>query len=195
MICPAETPEGQAVGLVKNLALMALVSVGSPSEPILEFLDEWTMENLEEISPSLIVESTKIFLNGVWVGVHRDPADLVRTLRQLRRKVDVDSSVSVVHDIRLKELRLYTDYGRCTRPLFIVDDDQKLKIKKQHIELLTEKDVTGYTWNELVTSGFIEYVDTEEEETTMISMTIDDLVAGRQASVSNQGVAISYTHC
>ena len=101
MICPAETPEGQAVGLVKNLALMALVSVGSPSEPILEFLDEWTMENLEEISPSLIAESTKIFVNGVWVGVHRDPADLVKTLRKLRRQVDVDSSVSVVHDLSL----------------------------------------------------------------------------------------------
>ena len=195
MICPAETPEGQAVGLVKNLALMALVSVGSPSEPILEFLDEWTMENLEEISPSLIAESTKIFVNGVWVGVHRDPADLVKTLRKLRRQVDVDSSVSVVHDIRLKELRLYTDYGRCTRPLFIVDEDQKLRIKKQHIELLTEKDVTGYTWNELVTSGFIEYVDTEEEETTMISMTIDDLVAGRHAVEQKSGVAINYTHC
>jgi len=195
MICPAETPEGQAVGLVKNLALMALVSVGSPSEPILEFLDEWTMENLEEISPSLIAESTKIFVNGVWVGVHRDPADLVKTLRKIRRQVDVDSSVSVVHDIRLKELRLYTDYGRCTRPLFIVDEDQKLRIKKQHIELLTEKDVTGYTWNELVTSGFIEYVDTEEEETTMISMTIDDLVAGRHAVERKSGVAINYTHC
>jgi DNA-directed RNA polymerase II subunit RPB2 len=29
IICPAETPEGHAVGLVKNLALMAYVSVGS----------------------------------------------------------------------------------------------------------------------------------------------------------------------
>jgi len=27
MICPAETPEGQACGLVKNLSLMAIVSV------------------------------------------------------------------------------------------------------------------------------------------------------------------------
>ena len=61
--------------------------------------------------------------------------------------------------------------------------------------MLTEKDVTGYTWNELVTSGFIEYVDTEEEETTMISMTIDDLVAGRHAVEQNTGVAINYTHC
>ena len=48
-ICPAETPEGQAVGLVKNLALMAYVSVGSKPEPILEFLEEWSMENLEEV--------------------------------------------------------------------------------------------------------------------------------------------------
>lgn len=47
MVCPAETPEGQAVGLVKNLALMAYISVGSMAEPILEFLEEWSMENLE----------------------------------------------------------------------------------------------------------------------------------------------------
>jgi hypothetical protein len=29
MMCPAETPEGQAVGLVKNLALMANITVSS----------------------------------------------------------------------------------------------------------------------------------------------------------------------
>ncbi len=49
MICPAETPEGQACGLVKNLALMAYISVGSASAPILEFLEEWSTENLEVI--------------------------------------------------------------------------------------------------------------------------------------------------
>jgi DNA-directed RNA polymerase beta subunit len=54
MICPAETPEGQAVGLVKNLAMMAYISVGSQPAPILEFLEEWSMENLEEIAPSSI---------------------------------------------------------------------------------------------------------------------------------------------
>jgi DNA-directed RNA polymerase II subunit RPB2 len=54
MICPSETPEGQAVGLVKNLALMAYVTVGSSPSPILEFLEEWSMENLEEIAPSAV---------------------------------------------------------------------------------------------------------------------------------------------
>ena len=71
MICPAETPEGAAVGLVKNLALMAYISVGSQPEPILEFLEEWSMESLEEISPSAIKNSCKIFVNGAWVGIHR----------------------------------------------------------------------------------------------------------------------------
>ena len=47
MMCPAETPEGQAVGLVKNLALMTYITVGSSAQPILEFLEEWTTENLE----------------------------------------------------------------------------------------------------------------------------------------------------
>lgn len=58
IICPAETPEGQACGLVKNLALMSYVSVGCASAPVLEFLEEWSTENLEEISPSIIPQVT-----------------------------------------------------------------------------------------------------------------------------------------
>eukprot|EP00898_Chlorokybus_atmophyticus_P001664 jgi/Chlat1/2499/Chrsp175S02370 len=192
MICPAETPEGQACGLVKNLALMAYISVGSPSAPILEFLEEWSTENLEEISASVIPNATKIFVNGCWVGIHRDPDLLVRTLRQLRRQTDVNTEVGVVRDIRLKELRLYTDYGRCCRPLFIVEK-QKLLIKKSDIVKLQNKDVTHYGWHDLVSNGFIEYVDTEEEETTMISMTIQDLSNARNNP--EEAYSETYTHC
>ena len=39
LVCPAETPEGQACGLVKNLSLMTQVSVGSQGEPLLEFMN------------------------------------------------------------------------------------------------------------------------------------------------------------
>ena len=37
-LCSTETPEGQACGLVKNLALMTYISVGCPSNPVLDFL-------------------------------------------------------------------------------------------------------------------------------------------------------------
>lgn len=191
MVCPAETPEGQAVGLVKNLALMAYISVGSSSIPIVEFLEEWGMENLGECSPSSVVESTKIFVNGSWSGIHRDPEQLVSTLRELRRCCDLNSEVSVVRDIRERELRLYTDNGRCCRPLFIVEN-QRLKLKKDHVNALHQKELTNFTWMDLVSNGIVEYLDTEEEETAMICMTPEDLVESRHM---NDTYATHYTHC
>jgi DNA-directed RNA polymerase II subunit RPB2 len=194
MICPAETPEGQACGLVKNLALMAYISVGSASAPILEFLEEWSTENLEEISPSNIPAATKIFVNGAWVGIHRQPDHLVQTLRSLRRCVDVSAEVSVVRDIREQELRLYTDAGRCCRPLFIVDK-QRLILKKSDIrdiqKLQQDENLSEKGWSQLVSQGFVEYIDCEEEETVMIAMTIDDLKKSR----SEEAYSYTYTHC
>jgi DNA-directed RNA polymerase II subunit RPB2 len=195
LICPAETPEGQACGLVKNLALMAYISVGSASETILEFLDEWTMENLEDTSPSNIPNATKIFVNGNWVGIHRAPDYLVKTLRTLRRCMDVSAEVSIVRDIREQELRLYTDAGRCCRPLFIVEK-QRLRIKKSNIRELQRMQQEGTSgesvWSQLVGRSFVEYIDTEEEETVMIAMNIQDL---ENARASEDAYSLTYTHC
>ncbi|KAJ1508000.1 DNA-dependent RNA polymerase II [Coelomomyces lativittatus] len=180
MVCPAETPEGQACGLVKNLALMSMISVGSPSDPILEFLSEWTTENLEEISPSSIGPNTKVFVNGAWIGIHREPDSLVNTLKTLRRATDIDPEVSVVRDVRENELRIYTDAGRICRPLFVVDENQRLVLKPEHIDkLLLEDETNRWYWDDLVKNGIVEYLDTEEEETVMISMTPDDLAESK----------------
>ena len=78
-----------------------------------------------------------MFVNGVWVGVHRDPANLVKTIKKLRRKDDISPEVSVVRDIRERELRLYTDAGRVCRPLFIVEN-QQLAIRKRHVQKLMD---------------------------------------------------------
>ncbi|XP_054778431.1 DNA-directed RNA polymerase II subunit RPB2-like [Prosopis cineraria] len=108
-------------------------------------------------------------------------------------QVDVNTEVGVVRDIRLKELRIYTDYGRCSRPLFIVDK-QRLLIKKKDIHALQQRESPEEGgWHDLVSKGFIEYIDTEEEETTMISMTINDLV---QARINpDEAYSDTYTHC
>ncbi|XP_067036027.1 DNA-directed RNA polymerase II subunit RPB2 [Acropora muricata] len=190
MICPAETPEGHAVGLVKNLALMAYISVGSQPSPILEFLEEWTMENLEEITPSAINNATKIFVNGCWVGIHRDPDQLMSTLRKLRRQMDIIvSEVSMVRDFREKEIRIYTDAGRICRPLLIVEN-QRLLLRKHHIDQLKEREYNNYSWQELVAGGIVEYIDVNEEETVMVAMTPDDLMVEK-----GQAYCSTYTHC
>jgi DNA-directed RNA polymerase beta subunit len=56
----------QAVGLVKNLALMAYMTVGCPASPILEFLEEWSVKNITEIEATTVAEKscTKVFVNG-----------------------------------------------------------------------------------------------------------------------------------
>ncbi|KAL6637214.1 hypothetical protein ACP70R_024786 [Stipagrostis hirtigluma subsp. patula] len=142
-----------------------------------------------EISPAVNPQAAKIFVNCCWVGIHRNPDLLVKTLRRLRTQIDVNTEVGVVRDIRLKELGLYTG---CSRPLFIVEN-HRLLIKKIHIRALQQRETPDEGWHELVSKGFIEYIDTEEEETTMISMTINDLVNARQNP--EEAYSENYSHC
>lgn len=194
MVCPAETPEGQACGLVKNLALMAYISVGASSAPIIESLEEWATENLEEISSNVIPESTKIFVNGYWVGIHRDPEQLVQMLRGFRRDGTLDAGMSVVRDIKERELSIYADAGRCCRPLFIIKDN-KLLLKQEHIQLLRNKDTTKYDFQKLMMDGILEYIDVEEEETILIAMTPEDLAESKRQKAAGDPNALNYTHC
>lgn len=93
---------------------------------------------------------------------------------------------------------MYTDAGRCCRPLFIVED-QRLLLSKDHIQALQQREVTNFGWTELVESGVIEYVDVEEEETTLICMTPEELAMEAASSHNddsgNAGVMMRYTHC
>eukprot|EP00823_Brevimastigomonas_motovehiculus_P004857 TRINITY_DN3319_c0_g1_i1.p1 TRINITY_DN3319_c0_g1~~TRINITY_DN3319_c0_g1_i1.p1 ORF type:complete len:1185 (-),score=282.72 TRINITY_DN3319_c0_g1_i1:723-4277(-) len=199
MVCPAETPEGHAVGLVKNLALMAYISVGCSSGLVVEFLNEWNTESLDDVPPELVPKATKVFVNGCWVGVHRTPQELVHTLLALRRAVHLPLEVSIVWDLKDKELRLYTDAGRCCRPLFIVENNLP-KIKRTHIRLLNDSlttqisatDPKFYGWSSLVKDGLVEFIDCMEEETTMIAMTFSDLKNARE---NIDHYTHTYTHC
>lgn len=139
---------------------MAYISVGSMPEPILEFLEEWSMENLEEVAPSNIGDTTKIFVNGAWVGIHRDPDLLMQTLKKLRRQMDIIvSEVSMVRDIRDREIRIYTDPGRVCRPLLIVENG-KLALKRRHIEKLKDREnASEFSWSDLVAGGVVELID------------------------------------
>jgi DNA-directed RNA polymerase II subunit RPB2 len=82
LICPAETPEGQKIGIVKNLALMAKVSLGYSSEDqqnIKEILVTIGMEIFDHfIDPSTIPDKTKIFMNGDWIGFTDQAESLIR---------------------------------------------------------------------------------------------------------------------
>ena len=146
MVCPCETPEGAAVGLVKNMSLMSHVSVGSRDKPVTTMLQEWGMYALEQTSASAVPTTTKVFVNGNWVGMVPDPDSIVTALRTHRRKGLITSEVSVVREVAEQELHVWTDSGRVMRPLYIVETNeevdaqgvphrrQQLKITQDHVQ-------------------------------------------------------------
>lgn len=70
--------------------------------------------------------------------------------------MDVNTEVGVVRDIRLKELRIYTDYGRCSRPLFIVEK-QRLLIKKRDIQDLQTRVIAPFPFGSSSGHDYIKF--------------------------------------
>ena len=194
MLCPAETPEGQACGLVKNLSLMTFVSVGTPSKTIKEILDNYAeFQKLSEVQPYSIRGKSKIFINGSWIGITDKPETIMKGLINQRRRAILSKEISIVNSFKNREIRIYTDSGRTQRPLFIVENHEnmnglnelRLKITKNNIQDLENKKIN---FDELVNNGIIEYLDVEEEEVSMIAMKISDLT-------SHKDYCSTYTHC
>ncbi|KAF1955410.1 beta and beta-prime subunits of DNA dependent RNA-polymerase [Byssothecium circinans] len=206
LVCPAETPEGQACGLVKNLSLMCYVSVGSESQPITDFMSGRNMELLEEFDPQMNPNATKVFVNGVWVGTHSNPQQLISTVQELRRNGTLSYEMSLVRDIRDREFKIFTDAGRVMRPLFVVDNDvrspnqNRLVFNREHFNLILNDEhveVSGmneeeanrarFGWRGLLQNGCVEYLDAEEEESAMIVMSPEDLDEWREMKQGNTG--------
>lgn len=60
-------------------------------------------------------------------------------------RIIVFSKVSMIRDIRDREIRIYTDAGRICRPLLIVEN-QKLLLKQSHIKQLKQREYNNYRW-------------------------------------------------
>ena len=141
-ICPAETPEGSSIGLVKNLSLMAHISVGAPIMPIVELLQAEGITFLDEVRPEDIPSYSKVFVNGNWVGVVRldETVDILKRLREERRLGNQEFDLSVSRDIGNGEVHIFSDAGRIARPLFVVEttvgedgeEVQRPRVRKGH---------------------------------------------------------------
>jgi len=187
-ICPAETPEGQPVGVVKNLSYMAHITIRSNGGPLYDVTMPF-IQKIEDLSPKELFNKVKVLINGNWIGIATEPHKLYLFLRQKKYQGIINIYTSIVFDYNKKEIRVCNDAGRPTRPLLKIKNNkliitpetvEKLKIKKMKwMDLLVNHEI-----NESV----LEYIDAEEQSFAMIAMRPQHLSADGKFNYT-------YTHC
>ena len=74
-LCPAETPEGGSIGVVKNISYLSHVTIHSNPTSLHAYIDEY-IERVETLTPKDTYREVKVFVNGIWLGITRDPLRL-----------------------------------------------------------------------------------------------------------------------
>lgn len=162
------------------------------------------LESLFEINAEQLASNTatKVFLNGNWIGVHENASQLVRQLRMMRKENYIDHEVSIVRDIPAREIKIYSDAGRVQRPLLTVKDG-RLIITKRDINALQQTAKSSLKqlsvsrpmyFDDLLKTGAVEFLDVEEEETSLIAMNVYDVKPIYEQGRPVQGIK-HYNHC
>jgi DNA-directed RNA polymerase II subunit RPB2 len=96
LIDPIDTPDGGNIGLHKHLAISTHITIGSSIYPIIKWLRAHTsMELVLECSPEYLGNTSKILINGNWIGVIDKPIELVKMLKLYRRNGIIPTFVSI----------------------------------------------------------------------------------------------------
>jgi len=194
-ICVFESPEGQPVGVVKNLTYLAHVTIRSDVEIIYDVLKGKYWE-IEEMNPTEMYDKVKVFVNGNWIGIVNDPLKLYNYLKHCKSNGRLNCYTGIVFDYHNQEIRICNDAGRIMRPLLKTKNGNLLLTKKICDDIKSGK----LEWNDLLINHgesdetCIEYIDPEEQEFSMIAMSPNKLQ--EEILSSNNGVLQKkYTHC
>ena len=168
-ICPTETPEGQSVGVVKNLAMTCEITSEIPESLVLYYINEFIIDiNEIDIYKENKNNYIKVFINGNWLGYTKNPNDLYINFKKYRFDNLIHHHCSIYWDYINNSLYIFTDRGRCIRPLLIN------KEYNYNIDLLKNK-----SWSELLintsdNNKYIEYIDFHEVNNILLSTQLND---------------------
>jgi DNA-directed RNA polymerase II subunit RPB2 len=186
-LCPAETPEGGSVGIVKNLSYMTHVTIPSNSTALHEYVKPYIV-NLSELTSIDMYDKVKVFINGAWIGISNNPMELYNSLKEKKYKGIVNIYISIIFDYKNKEIKICNDAGRLTRPLFRIKNN-KLLITKEILNKIQKQELK---WEDLlidcnIENSIIEYVDSLEQSMSNIAMYPNNLYDNNEIT--------NYTHC
>ena len=189
-LCPVETPEGQSVGVVKNLSCLTHITISSESETLYDYLKEHVIP-VESVSSNLLDNKVKVFINGCWIGITDKAVSLYSNLKDKKYKGIINIYTSIVFNYKEMEIRICNDAGRLTRPLLKVKNNDLLMTN----DIMNNVRNNSLKWNELLTNmklqeSIIEYVDPDEQNASMLAMWPKDLKNKKSSDVRK-----FYTHC
>jgi len=185
-----ESPEGQSIGVVKNISYLCHITVPTNSASLYEYVAPHIL-SLNDYPPETFAGKVKVFINGCWLGVTEDPMKLYSDMKDKKHRGIINIYTSIIFDIKNLEIRICNDGGRLTRPLLRVRDN-KVLITKEIIDRLVSKELS---WNDLLTNcrldeAVVEYIDPDEQNLAMIAMKcknayLHDII----------GQKFNFTHC
>jgi DNA-directed RNA polymerase II subunit RPB2 len=181
-VCPCETPEGHSVGVVKNMATTAIVSIFSNPRCIYDFLTSFgTLTLLKTTTLAEKHTGTRVFLNGAWIGIINTESTVrtIDALHKAKRECQLHPQTGIIWKMSLRELWITTEAGRMLRPLLYAPALREILLDSS----LQGKIHSMITWEELLlwtTPGghhLIEYIDPGETEGCFIAMNHKDVFA------------------
>ena len=188
-LCPAETPEGQSIGIVKNISYMAHITIPTSSTALYEYIEPY-IKSVNNSNPEDMHGKVKVFINGCWVGIALDPISLYNDMKDKKYRGIINIYTSIIFNYNTLEIRICNDSGRLTRPVLRVKNN-KAMITCDIIDKITSKELS---WNDLLTNckldeSVIEYIDPEEQNFSMIAM------KSKNSYLQDINGYFQYTHC
>ena len=176
-ICPAETPEGGHVGLVKTLTMGSSITMSFPMTVIRSSLEgNKLLTNIEKHHPkSYTNRDVIVYINYAPFWVTNDPVSIYKLCKEFKRNGTWHPHTSVAWNVQSNSIEIETDMGRIVRPVFRTIDG---KIPDYNP---TDK------WDKLLETS-IEYISPLETESSLIASDLERLVT------TEEGKIMKYSH-
>jgi DNA-directed RNA polymerase II subunit RPB2 len=144
-IDPVDTPDGGNIGFHKHLAIMAKITNGSSGTGITNWVitKKWVKE-LSTCSFSYCANSTKVFINGKWIGMASNPVEMTDEIIKFKRNGLLPTYMSVSFNIRENEITIFTDEGRLLRPVFYMKDNIPSLYHNDNLTKLSENPIKSW---------------------------------------------------
>ena len=151
--CPIHTPDGGNIGMHKHMALMATITSGTSGYPFIKFLRRVIgIKLLEECTTDYLANTTKIFINGAWIGSTENTVRCVNYLKLCRRNSLINIYTSIAWNIHRNEVQIFTDSGRICHPVLYINGNT---ISYERDDVIKKIQNNTLTWDECI-YGFAE---------------------------------------